>query len=753
MAIKADETPITPPPAVDEQQYLYEVFCADLPSPCNIYLSGKRCLSRQPTVHTSTINTSHSVVVEPIIRFATEGHSVAILQTNGTNSTGSESIQGGDGYHLSATRLKNQTDDNVDVCLAHSAVSWMHDANSQESSSSMEVFAMMSINSDTENINDNNAAAIDSSSSCLTTTADDIGTSDLAAGVGEQPTAGAATVPATETKSTEAGEVSNQSTKANKETAAADSEGVSSSNYYLTVKIRVIAKNDDRQLARRKEEPRMISTIETIPLDFRPLSVHSTELHNGGDNTTLIGIFVSSVDDNKLRLYVATKGALQHQQNAFVPISLDDTVSNSDDHADDATDDDSIALFSTPIMAIDTCITRVKCIDDKVNRLALACYDGTVRILTYQLIPKKQEDGGSSEHSESFLQFCHVRCSTFLIDGPVVSLNFGMNRPSNPKLLHPPSLYLIAGSLCGFACTFYESTLPCDSSSENNDTFFSGPLPVVDGLYDATEDGDEDSVTAVHTFCHSKDQNMVVVGTQGGRIILFRQCQKEKDAWEDRVEFAKQQKDGLILKIEQSKREISRLQSEKELMESNAVDLNAIISELQSKIEDDLKEKQDGTDVIDTELKNEDCKEESTETVTVEGEVDANTATNDEEVDTNEDVRMMSNESCNVQTKLEVAQSELESLQHKIKDHVSQMASLSSDVDDCIRSEEYTRKLNEYIIHPGMHRYRFLCEHHLPCPIHGLTSMNGDETGEGQEIAVTTRRSIHIFSIPSLNND
>ena len=137
----------------------------------------------------------------------------------------------------------------------------------------------------------------------------------------------------------------------------------------------------------------------------------------------------------------------------------------------------------------------------------------------------------------------------------------------------------------------------------------------------------------------------------------------------------------------------------------------------------------------------------------MEGEVDANAATNDEEVDTNEDVRMMSNESCNVQTKLEVAQSELESLQHKIKDHVSQMASLSSDVDDCIRSEEYTRKLNEYIIHPGMHRYRFLCEHHLPCPIHGLTSMNGDETGEGQEIAVTTRRSIHIFSIPSLNND
>jgi len=708
--------PIAAPSSLQPQCFS-EVYCTDLPSACNLYLSGKRCIKRciAEDDKSKTNDTKSPSANVPIMRYATERHSITLMQKDNNER--------GDGYSLSTIRLDSKQNNekekvennNVDVCLAHSSISWEDDA-SMDDYSSLEVFAMMRNTSDvqtTDDTTDNNTLA-------------DVGMKDSTTAAGDGTS---------EQKSTEASAVSIKPSPLKNET---DNGGDIPSQYYLKVK-----------------STRMKSNIETIPLDFRPIAVHLAELYISKDSdnndTTCFGIFVASVDDNMLRLYVTTKDALENRVNkhgrndtCFVSVSLND-VSESEVQVEDDLDEgmnDPLTL-STPIMAIDTCLTKGESGDMRLNRLALACYDGTVRILAYQLkAQQKQENIRNGDHDNvPTLQFCHVRCSSFIIDGPVVSLHFGTSFSANPNLPQIPSLFLVAGSLCGFACIFYESLMP--NNEGNSARFFNGPTTLVDGLYDAQQEGYEDSVTTVHIGCVAGKNQMIVVGTQGGRVLLFQQCQEERAIWEGRLITVQKEQCELESQIDQNKNEISRLQSEKEVMDSNEVDLSASISEMQCKLEDLSKEintihteRCEPPDKVDDPKEGE-CLDESTS-------IERDPEPTQKDLNTSPDAQSI-NEMSTLRTKIEAAQTELTSLQCKQQTNVLKITELTSETDDCMRKvEQNKRKLDEYKLHPGRYRYKLLYEYHLPYPIHGTSCTYCDES-KRQEIFVTTRRSFHVF--------
>eukprot|EP00571_Detonula_confervacea_P008840 CAMPEP_0172325986 /NCGR_PEP_ID=MMETSP1058-20130122/55239_1 /TAXON_ID=83371 /ORGANISM="Detonula confervacea, Strain CCMP 353" /LENGTH=853 /DNA_ID=CAMNT_0013042661 /DNA_START=38 /DNA_END=2599 /DNA_ORIENTATION=+ len=827
----------TAAPSPTSQQYFTEVFCSELPSPCNLYLSGKRCISRRrrlPPTTTASHQKCGKKASAPIMRFGTERHSLTLLQKNTESSLERGRGRGrGDGYHLSVARLpssksasrkdeqgkkakkasmkkstgtKNDPNENIDVCLSHSSVFWEDDdENGSEpqpcQGSSMEVFAMMKTpDADTDNAKEQKS----SDNNSLTTH-----------GSHSMPEVGKdAGGDITDQKSTV--EAVGSSTKNN------DGESSASSNYYLMIKSRVLLEqmhqekkgqsihdqSSDDALDPGTDKPtitsRMSSTVETISLDFRPMSVHATELHistgaaNSQTSCSAIGIFVASVDDNRLRLYVTTKEALERRMTEHgareTPCfaSVSDIAAMSEAQGLAMADESSSEplVFSTPIMAMDTCVTDEECpaslspgeqkSDTKLNRLAIACYDGTVRILTYQLKSQKRD----RDDNDPPLQFRPLRCTTFTVDGPVVSLHFGVTSSPEIPPSFSPSLFLVAGSLCGFACVFYESSLPSSSEStqSNSTLFFDGPVPVVDGLYDARQEGYEDCVTSVHASCRTENQQMIVVGTQGGRVLIFERVQNTR---EDPVETAKREKDELISHIGEKEKEISRLQSEKEDWDVMAGVLNAIVSETRSKIEflanesrttntesyelntrevgewceavggdwemccgrgSGELEKHNEADVA-LESKDEECLDELTNVARKEEDAEPTHSNTNASIET----PIASKEMSSFQTKLIEAQTELAPLDQKIAAHVSKIAELSNVLDDALddllRAE---RTINSPVssMHIGsmrkMHRYKFLWEYHLPYPIHGIASTHAN-VGVGQEIFISTRRSFHVF--------
>jgi len=712
-------------PATDTTQCsLSEVYCSDLSSSSSyIYTSGKSLCTVSKT-QTDDDNIKSSTA---IMRYATEYHAITISQKNDIKHIR------GDAYHLSEHQLpvpaslsdakkkddtKKSSEDNNNVddvtCIAHSSVCWGEDT---DTVGSMEVFAMMrnSTVSNVENYNDN--STIDHNSLTTATLAD------------ERQESAAVT----------SGDTTILSDPSDTPPAISKNTDIksTSSTYYLITKSRGTNSK----------------VIETIPLSYRPLSIHATELHvttdNSGTDTSVIGIFVSSVVDNKLHLYVTSKCILQQKkstnEHSFLQVSLNDTVTldsevptEYDFEEDDTTNDPF--LFSSPIMAMDTCITNEEQLEDsdmKVNRLALACYDGRVRILTYQLkTTVKQEDSDSSSIIDiSSLEVCHKRCSSFLVDGPISSLHFSLTaRSSNPKLLISPSLFLIAGSLYGFACIFYESALPQES-------FFNGPTLVVDGLFNASDDC-EDSVTSVHAYSLADGKQMIVVGTQGGRILLFGQCLKERARWEDKLIRAKQDRDDLLDQIGQKEKEILKLQSENELMDINAIGTTASISKMQIEIDELESAAAQITTIEDTTANSSDL--EHTDQGSGEYIEEKSEPTRDED-ESNLDIHGMSS----LQTKMEDFQEKLASLQQDINDNTLKIASLTSDLDALrSKSKVYERQVIDCTLNPGSHRYRFLYEYHLPYPIHGITSSksSAEHKGEGRDILVSTRRGFHVFS-------
>lgn len=722
----------------------------------------------------------------PIMKFATERHSVALMQDIEMGS-----------YSLSSARLPqlksaakkrtatkknsmiNEPESSVDTCLAHSSIV-LEDcvatpaAPAQSTTElSMEVFAMMRTTEKQDG----------SSKDPSSTTPRSNAFSEAAGGElvsGRRISTDASTI------------ISTASTLKQHDVTAG--ENTTSVKFYLMVKVRggLLEQQDDSQ----PNASSRTSFKEIIPLDFRPISVHAAALHvissttkTSNDNhlnnssSTAVGIFVASVDDNRLRLFIAQTEEMQSRKTkgtksdarCFISVILNDTASSPSEMQGLASHDNigESLVFSTPIMAMDSYVTEEECqtgdrekIVTKVNRLAIACYDGTLRILTYRMVNQR----GDKDGNDSPYQFCTIRCSRFIVDGPVVSLQFGVANCASRmfSLAETPSLYLVAGSLCGFVCVFYEALLP-PSSKQNSehmtcDRFFDGPMLVIDGLDDGQQEGYMDCVTSVHVSCHS-DTQQIMVGTQNGRVLILQQCDKERMGWE-RIEtdaiFNRQERDQSQHRIDERRKHISQLETEKECMVMKARDLHIAISELKNESDDAANENECTTETVDpSSLVSEIGVGKDLDAILEDPHVDESVNCVGDEANTVEPSfsnnntisdSPTSNSEPEIQTATNMAHIKLASLEQNIAEMESKISELSADLvmlerrrAECAeKAESLSARLLHSINLRKLHRYEILREYQFPYPIHGIDSsyLVGDRNR--QEFVVTTMKSIHV---------
>jgi len=707
---------------------MIEVFCSELPSQCNIYLAGKQSTTRQcraplhPRHLKETCGGKKGQSPSPLLKFSTDHHSLALLRNDDRADKGKGDKNGNfvveDGYSLSVASLsppatvswdnktpKKSTCTSIDrdICLAHSSLFWEGSLKSSEvdcEKSSLEVFAYRK----TQTVkNGANTKEQKSSDNGGLATHGSISMSEVGKDGGDNIV--------TEQKLFEAGNAAK----------------VKDAEYCLKM-----------EMCQEKKQP----LEETIPIDFKPVCVHATEIHTSTDAKSSFstkGIFVANAEDNKLLLFVATSATLENNGDpCFFPVPLFDTPSALETQCLQ----DAPLNFSTPIMAIDAVSKSHSDCEEKsmqVNYLAVACYDGTVRIITYQL--KIRNEKGKFEGSR--LQFCCITCSTFVVDGPVVSLHFGCTGETSLSL--PGShLFLVAGSLCGFACLFHETPSPplsIHASQNGSIQYFDGPLTIVDGLYDARQEGYEDCVTSVH-MC-TGNQPAIVVGTQGGRVLLFQQCETEKSAQnesKDRGITMQKEDDEWTSKIDQNKTDISRLRFEQEKMNLRCELLKKVIIEGQQTFKESKTELHE--EYTDSHQPNQ-------------------SPTNDFLEDENNDAPLTWNKNLDETTNLKSAPLELLLIERKMAEYTTKISQLTLVVDGLIRqntvrmrnAQEKASIYARYIIRK-MYRYHILSEYHLPYPIHGIASSEHQDEDGKRDIFVTTGRSFHVLRsfLPDCNS-
>ncbi|KAL7430813.1 hypothetical protein ACHAXM_002357 [Skeletonema potamos] len=424
-------------------------------------------------------------------------------------------------------------------------------------------------------------------------------------------------------------------------------------------------------------------------------------------------------------------------------------------------------------MAIDTCIsegydetsssssssstslqTTVTTKDTNVNRLAVACYDGVVRILTYTI---------EYTSDSNIIRIAKLRYSTFIVDGPVATLHFGTITKHNSgqegnngdfsdkegeekENSNDDNLFLLAGSLCGLAFLFYEVPPPTPTASiDGNNTqishsFFDGPVIIVDGLYDADDnEGFEDCVTSVHAM---KYHNVMVlaVGTQGCRLLLFQQHELDNTRAErgqnnnnnNNINNNNNSNNILTAEIEKRAEEMLHLLSEKDRLTKSANDIRQKMLEIENTVQDENVLHDDAITPSGADDDNDGGK--------------YNTET-EERVDKG-DISIVSPRI----ESLNSIKAEIDDVEQSCSNCDSMISQLQSSIDNL------TGKLND-LSSPSpqldskavrkMHRYEFLWEHKLPYPIQGIGSAVCNESGS-LECYITTRQTIHIFRLLSL---
>lgn len=149
---------ISQPPSSPHQypNNLNQIFSYELPSECNLYSSSKRCSQQQPEPG-KLLGIGNTTASVPIMKFATERHSVAVMQdTNQLHEPNSYSLSTSRlPQSKSATKKKTTTNNKkdisnepessiVDTCLAHSSLVLGDCAASPAFKKfSVEIFAMM----------------------------------------------------------------------------------------------------------------------------------------------------------------------------------------------------------------------------------------------------------------------------------------------------------------------------------------------------------------------------------------------------------------------------------------------------------------------------------------------------------------------------------------------------------------------------------------------------------------------------------
>jgi len=552
---------------------------------------------------------------------------------------------------------------------------------------------------------------------------------------------------------------------------------------------------------------------ERINLDFRPISVHLTQLHStltsssssaeaavvaeDGSVIPIVGVFVAG-DDNKLHFFVTTMQDLkknlfqQHESGAeptattttseytscfqsalcFEMIDPSNIIStspsnNSEYHNDSSVEsvDDNPLMFATPIMAIDTCISEghgemmipslfssssssssssptSATTKDKVNQLAIACYDGVIRILTYTI--------ECTLDANIMIRIGKLQYSTFIVDGPVATLHFHSKATQTSEQIECDSseekeklcdnnLFLLAGSLCGLAFLFYEVPPPSTARIDDGNTtevcsLFEGPVVVVDGLYDADKEGFEDCVTAVHVMRYY-DVTILAVGTQGCRLLMFQQQQQQQNrsAENEARKGRDKYKTLLTAEIENKTEEMMHLSTERDR-------LTNVVSDLRQKLLD---------------VENNDQEEDVLHGDAI---IISRSGSGIESDECEDDVKadQVKKDCISIAPKVELLKSikaEIDDIEQSCLNCTSKISQLQSLIDDL------TDKLNEIDLDvPSplldsksvrkLHRYEYLWEHKLPYPIQGIGSAVCTQSGD-LECYITTRQTLHIFRLLS----
>jgi hypothetical protein len=573
--------------------------------------------------------------------------------------------------------------------------------------------------------NDENCTCISHSCLCLRSNADDLFDIEVFAIAREyQPSsnevATAESKPShvkTKSETSICGVSSSDSVKDDVGSTTHDDGSSKTLSYELLVKCRVSLKSTESN----DVDHQFKTTVETIPLNFRPSIVHLTEIdvsdnEKGGNKkpeNPAIGIYLTRLDDNKLRLYTASRKSLCERRDSrhnpvkpssftLASLSFNTTNQNREDTTDTSLDDPFI--FRSSITALDA----------YNERLAVALFDGTIHIMTHYL-----RYTGSPECIE-----CQMHRSTFIVDGPVTTLHFGeldlANICTKTDQETMSRMFLVAGSLCGFAALFYEMS-PAESTSNTNQevvSFFDGPLPLVDELYDPINGG-EDCVTAVHA-CRNDAKPMIAVGTQQGRVLLFQRTTNPKYAFDESsfLDAAGLKQREVACTVTKTKSNLNVLQSVKDKFQVESDRLESLLVEVRREFES----------VESSQLSN----------VVIDGNDQLDEEGHEQSEDFIGDIHVESflllSRIQSLETELLAVRGEISVTNDKIHELQCDLLRLESDLKD-VKNATITT-LHSSV--KKMHRYEMVCQHRLSYPVHWIHYYIG-------ELIVLTRRTFHVF--------
>ena len=706
-----------------------ETFAVELPSRCNVYLSESQPLSRLRNVGGSSCVAAEG----GLLRFATEHHSVSLLKD-----------QSSDEYTISTSRLPSPTNDKNRKregrskrtpkqrikqkettgcsCLAHSHL--VRRGSGCVDFTSLEAYALMSSPVEA-------ADARDSDNNTLAT--------------------------------------GNHSGDSSKCTPNKDA------TYSLLVKCKQY--KQEGQQSNQAKSPRASgrSYREAISIQYRPLCVHAceTSISTSSGNESAVAIFASSVKDCKLHLYLAMTDSMQSRVSKDSAASSDVPCFQEVDLGLGSTKDkgpNCSLRTPSPITSLEACYSQ-----NNTTYVAISCYDGTIRVVALLFYKDPDEDDAEAVNVE-------IRSSsTFLVDGPALTLRFGCK---------DDSLILVAGSLYGYACLFYQAQT---RSRKGEQQEFDGPLMIVDDLYDPQNDA-EDSIASAHVARRSDGRLVIIVGTHRGRVLIFQQLQVIDRATQ-LLEQAARELAELQNQSEQVRGEKSELQCDIDAKKSRVNELNEVCSQLRTKLDlmqatpptlaagecDDVQVR-DGLESQPNceEIQTDDCSVESEPSVREPGaepfsseepqtelgspniqadeiETDETERADDDPDDEPKGLELLEAESGAphatdqteaMQAELDDATQEMNGINEKLSECTAAIAELD---EDTVEREKRIQSLKSFpsrlreVCDPERraHRYEILREARVPYPVQGITS-SITENGS-MELFVTTTLTLHVF--------
>jgi hypothetical protein len=246
------------------------------------------------------------------------------------------------------------------------------------------------------------------------------------------------------------------------------------------------------------EFPAAPAVASTATLELDTTTAEDGERSNQ-NFTAGVGIWLGSADNNKLHWLTPSSfahdcGGNDERRCSLISLALLD---------------DPAFQFLTPIMAIGFVVatTMIPPLSDPEPRqlhcLAVACQDGTIRLITFRYVDAVAAAGGE-QLTAATATFQDIRHNQVIVDGPIVCLHLQQIDRTHGGT---PLLHITVGSMCGYVAELY---------SDPETMEWQGPYMVAQGFWNARLSA-EDPVLAVYTA-----GSTVFLGTQAGRCLAYQ---------------------------------------------------------------------------------------------------------------------------------------------------------------------------------------------------------------------------------------